>query len=78
MKKGKIKITNMSHPNSVKTVVGVLTTLESTQRMKVKLRKMESLSLNLILPKNANKNGWHLLIKCHPFYHSQQVLPNIQ
>ena len=38
----------MSHPNSVKTVVGVLTTLESTQRMKVKLRKMESLSLNLI------------------------------
>lgn len=48
MTKIKLEVLNLSHPNSIKTVVGVLTTLESTQRMKVKLRKMESLSLNLI------------------------------
>ena len=48
MTKTKLEVINMSHSNSIKTVVGVLTTLESTQRMKVKLRKMESLSLNLI------------------------------
>ena len=48
MTKTKLEVINLSHPNSIKTVVGALVTLKSTQRMKVKLRKMESLSLNLI------------------------------
>ena len=48
MTKIKLEVLNLSHPNSIKTVVGALVTLKSTQRMKVKLRKMESLSLNLI------------------------------
>ena len=48
MTKTKLEITDMSHPNCVKTAVDVLTTLESIQRIKVKLRKIESLSLSFI------------------------------
>ncbi|MDE0682884.1 MAG: hypothetical protein OXI63_08225, partial [Candidatus Poribacteria bacterium] len=48
MTKTKLKITGTSHPRCVKTVVSILTTLESIQRMKVKLRKVESLSLSFI------------------------------
>ncbi len=48
MTKTKLEVIGMSHPYFIKIIVSILTTLESIQRMKVKLHKVESLSLSSI------------------------------
>ncbi len=48
MTKTELKITGMSHPRYVKTVVDVLPTLDSIQRTKVNPRKVASVSLSFI------------------------------
>lgn len=48
MAKTELKITGISHARCIKTAAEVLTTLESIQHTKVKLRKVESLSLSFI------------------------------
>ncbi len=48
MTKTELKITGISHPRCIKTTADVLTTPKSVQSTKVKLRKVESLSLSFI------------------------------